>query len=88
MSSGQEVIATRSERTAALNFLVGQREIYWSTLFPSPSLKSNSWHSEAIWSRSMGLTPTVICLTALGGGQVRCARVYVRARTWWEVGLE
>ena len=51
---------------------------YYSTLFPSPpSLKSNSWHLEAIWSRSMGLTPVVICLTALGDGQGRCACVCV-----------
>lgn len=56
---------------------VEQQEIlqYFISLFPS--LKSNSWHLEAIWSRSMGLTPVVICLTALGDGQGRCACVCV-----------
>lgn len=64
--------------TAALSFQVRPREIlqYFISLFPS--LKSNSWHLKAIWSRSMGLTPVVICLTALGDGQVR----YVRACVW------
>lgn len=87
MSSGQKVIATRENAQQHLTFQSGRErnilEYFISppTHTPSPSLKSNSWHLEAIWSRSMGLTPTVICLTALGGGQVRCVRVYARART-------
>lgn len=55
---------------AALNFRQKQKEIP-RYFISSPGLKSNSWHLEAIWSWSMGLTPAVIRLTALGGGQGR-----------------
>lgn len=63
-SEDNEVGARKSE--------VEQQEILQHFISLSSSLKSNSWHLEAIWSRSMGLTPIVICLTALGDSQGRC----------------
>lgn len=60
------------EGVAALNYQVEQREILQHFISLFCSMKTNSWHLEAIWSRSMELTPVVICLTALGGGQGTC----------------
>jgi len=84
--------------TAALNSQVEQQEILQRFISLFPSLKFNSWHLEAIWIRSMGLAPVVICLTALGDGQGNrvcvCACVCVkvggvradRGTTWqWEL---